>query len=64
LSSLLSARLRFSDTFRAGFKCVEAQGRIITGIRCPYPPPNAIIIIIIFLIPQVVKIPGVKNYKS
>jgi len=29
------------EQFRAGFKCVEALGRII--IRSPYPPSNAII---------------------
>ena len=29
--------LGLTDTIRAGFKCVEAMGRIITMIRGPYP---------------------------
>ena len=38
---MMTGRVPRVGLYRAGFKCVEALGRII--IRGPYPPSNAII---------------------
>jgi len=40
-SHVIYSHLFGTHAHRAGFKCVEALGRII--IRGPYPPSNAII---------------------